>query len=201
MGSAFALKESRATADQPSRDRERRLVSPEGIEVSHERFDNSLMARVFWSWVLCGEMLPGVFRLHESTLINLSCGDIVETDSGMPNRSRHGGRRNRQELGEGHSIPSDRDEIRQFSPSPAQARYRACLVAVLEAGAQVTDTALCRRLSMSRQNVWEWRQDADFRSWMRVQLDSSQTVKLRAAISCHIEAAMLGSTASLRVLA
>lgn len=75
------------------------------------------------------------------------------------------------------------------------------LVAALSKGQPVTETAICRELSMSRQTVWEWRQDADFRAWLRTDLDEDQTRALRHAISSHLERAILGSTHSLHVLA
>jgi len=75
------------------------------------------------------------------------------------------------------------------------------VMAALRKGQPVTETAICRELSMSRQTVWEWRQDADFRVLLRTDLDNDQTRALRDAISLHLERAIQGSTHSLHVLA
>lgn len=95
----------------------------------------------------------------------------------------------------------DRDEIRRFSPSPAQIRYKRRIVTSLRSGQPVTDAAICEQLGMSRQTAWEWRQDADFRSWLRIELDEDQTVALSYAISRHLQLAIEGSERSLFVLA
>ena len=65
----------------------------------------------------------------------------------------------------------------------------------------MTDTAICGQLEMSRQTAWEWRQDLDFRRWLKVDLDSRQAVELRFAISHHLQLALQGGTRSLSVLA
>jgi hypothetical protein len=73
-------------------------------------------------------------------------------------------------------------------------------VASLRSSQPVTDTAICELLGMSRQTVWEWRQDVDFRAWLKIELDEDQTNCLRYAITRHIELAIQGSTRSLLVL-
>jgi hypothetical protein len=117
-------------------------------------------------------------------------------------RRRHGGLRNRGALAEDNpKAIGDRDELRRFSPSAAQIRYKTRIVAALRSGQPVTDTAICRHLRMSRQTVWEWRQDGDFRRWLTVDLDQDQLMDLRFAIARHLRLAFEGSTRSLLVLA
>jgi len=74
-------------------------------------------------------------------------------------------------------------------------------VEALRSGEEVTDTAICRQLEMSRQTAWEWRQDSDFRRWLKVDLYAGQAVDLGLAISRHLQLALDGSTRSLSVLA
>lgn len=116
--------------------------------------------------------------------------------------SRHAGRRNRGELTRDDvNEVGGRDEIRRFWPSPAHLRYRNKVLAALQSGHAVSDTAICDGLAMSRQTVWEWRQDPSFLAWLRVSLDTDQSLEMRCAISRHLHLAIEGSTRSLLVLA
>lgn len=65
----------------------------------------------------------------------------------------------------------------------------------------MTDTAICAQLGMSRQTLWEWRQDYDFRRWLKFELDQDQLMDFQFAISRHLRLAVEGSTRSLSVLA
>lgn len=115
---------------------------------------------------------------------------------------RHAGRRNRGELtADAPAAVGGRDEIRRFSPSKAQVRYKTEVITALRRGRPVTDTAICRDLGMSRQTVWEWRQDADFRIWLKIDLEQDHTKALGYAVGRHLELAIRGSTESFRILA
>jgi hypothetical protein len=54
---------------------------------------------------------------------------------------------------------------------------------------------------MSRQTLWEWRQEAGFREWLRTSLDEDQTLEFRYAIATHLGQAIQGNAASFRILA
>ena len=102
-------------------------------------------------------------------------------------RNQHAGRRNRgKRNADAPAVAWGRDKLRQFTPSAAQIRYKRQLVTALRNGQSVTDTAICRKLCMSRQTVWEWRQDADFRGWLRIELDENQSASLRYAINASL---------------
>lgn len=69
----------------------------------------------------------------------------METTSEPPSSCRrHGGKRNRGEREDGNAISGGRDEIRRFSPSRAQIRFRMSLIGALQSGEAVTDTALMK---------------------------------------------------------
>ena len=89
----------------------------------------------------------------------------MKRGTGQGARRGHGGARNRGQLvpDTPHGV-GDRDELRRFWPSRAQIRYRSRIVEALRSGEEVTDTAICRQLEMSRQTPWEWRQDSDLAS-------------------------------------
>lgn len=117
-------------------------------------------------------------------------------------RRRHGGMRNRGEVPYEHPASlGGRDEFRQFSPTPAQIRYRNGLLKALRNGDALSNVAICRNLGMSRQTLWEWQQDHDFRKWLRVSLDPDYEADFRLAIYHHVELALNGRTRSLSVLA
>ena len=75
----------------PSERADEKMVSPEGIELSGTRFPNSLMARDFWSQRVETERVAGGNRApashHESSAVDLSCRDIVETGGGRAGRA------------------------------------------------------------------------------------------------------------------
>lgn len=116
----------------------------------------------------------------------------------------HGGTRNRRARLEAVDEPEalrSRDDRRPFSPSPSQLRY---LNAVLEAAANgqpVSDTAITRRLGMSRQTLWEWRRDARFTSWMQRAFTNTYDLEFQLALSRHLGLAIQGSVESFALLA
>ena len=121
----------------------------------------------------------------------------------LPMDGAHVGTRNRRgrlaAADQPETLPG-RDDPRPFSPSSSQLRY---LNAVLEAAANgqaVSDTAITRRLGMSRQTLWEWRRDPAFTNWLQRHFTSAYDLEFQLAITRHLALAMQGSIKSFALL-
>jgi hypothetical protein len=60
----------------------------------------------------------------------------------------------------------------------------------------VSDTALCRKLKMSRTTVWQWKRDNGFRSWLRSSLQRTSDENWPLIVRRHEALAIQGSVRS-----
>jgi hypothetical protein len=93
---------------------------------------------------------------------------------------------------------------RAFSATPKQIAYLwAMSDALLPHGdKQVHDTAMAEKLKMSRQTIWEWKQDPQFQAWIRAELGTEQeTFKWFQVLETHYNQAIRGSVRSAEFLA
>lgn len=96
---------------------------------------------------------------------------------------------------------SETDPTIGFEPSPAQFKYLLALEEVLEKRQSTSDSAVCRALKMSRQTLWEWKQDPYFRRWLRSGLDRTSDDHWPLILRRHELLAIQGSVRSAEFIA
>jgi hypothetical protein len=89
---------------------------------------------------------------------------------------------------------------RAFKPKAAQVRYLAAVEDALANGQPVSDRAICQSLKMSRQTLYEWRQDPNFRRWLAEEISRMNENDWQVVIRKHTQLAMRGSVKSAEFL-
>jgi len=83
-----------------------------------------------------------------------------------------------------------------FEPSPKQRQYLDALEDAIERRQPVSDRAMCEALGMSRQTLFEWKQDPGFRAWLRTHLDRTSDDNWPLILRRHEHLALNGSVKS-----
>jgi hypothetical protein len=88
-----------------------------------------------------------------------------------------------------------------FEPTAAQWRYLLALEANIEARLPVTDLSVSKQLKMSRQTIFEWKQDPRFRAWLHDRLNRTSEDLWPFILRRHELLAIQGSVKSAEFIA
>jgi hypothetical protein len=95
----------------------------------------------------------------------------------------------------------DKARHRVFEPTAAQWRYLLALETTIEARLPVTDLSVSKQLKMSRQTIFEWKQDPRFRAWLHDRLNRTSEDLWPFILRRHELLAIQGSVKSAEFIA